>query len=66
MAELAPPATMKTPVRAGLRARPGPASQKVFSWESIRSPSNLGSRFGRRQKFKIRRVLLSFSEHPPP
>ena len=30
MAELAPPATMKTPVRAGLRARPGPASQESF------------------------------------
>jgi len=30
MAELAPPATMKTPVRAGLRARPGPASQELF------------------------------------
>ena len=33
MAGLAPPATMKTPVRAGLRARPGPASQELFSRE---------------------------------
>jgi len=44
MAELAPPATMKTPVRAGrsrsgrTAARPGPASQEVFSKESQDSP----------------------------
>ena len=33
MAELVPPAPMKTPVRAGLRARPGLASQELFSKE---------------------------------
>ena len=38
MAELAPPATMKTPVRAGLRARPGPASQELFAKKSQDSP----------------------------
>jgi len=45
MAELAPPATMKTPVRAGLRARPSPVSQEVFSKESVvagcRRPENV-------------------------
>ena len=35
MAELAPPATMKTPVRAALRGRPGLASQELFSKESV-------------------------------
>ena len=33
MARLSPPATMKTPVRAALRGRPGPASQEPFSEE---------------------------------
>ena len=46
MAELAPPATMKTPVRAGLRARPGPASQELFSKEHpLCSPSQVGRTF---------------------
>jgi hypothetical protein len=34
MAKLAPPATMKSPVRAALRGRPGPASQELFSEEN--------------------------------
>ena len=32
MAELAPPATMKTPVRAGLRARPGSGIPPTLFW----------------------------------
>ena len=43
MAELAPPATMKTPVRAGLRARPGSASQELFSDETVTLESGPGS-----------------------
>jgi len=35
MAELAPPATMKSPVRAALRGRPGLASREPFSNEDV-------------------------------
>src|SRR5215471_3105311 len=41
MAKLTPPATMKSPVRAALRGRPGPASQELFS-EPASSPSHPG------------------------
>src|SRR5262252_1345742 len=39
MAKPAPPATMKSPVRAALRGRPGPASQELFTEEYPQSLS---------------------------
>jgi hypothetical protein len=38
MAELASPATMKIPVRAALRGRPGPASQELGAVVPLAAP----------------------------
>jgi len=41
MAKLAPPAKMKSPVRAALRGRPCPASQEFLSQETSGSDIDL-------------------------
>ena len=54
MAKLAPPATMKTPVRAALRGRPGLASQELFSKECrVRYLSDYGSALPGKVQFTV-------------
>src|SRR5215471_3522638 len=54
-AKLAPPATMKSPVRAALRGRPGPASQELFSEVTRILP--IPSRLQRSQMFVVTRIF---------